>query len=137
VAGRAAARFSPSSPDREDTMSEDIQRWLASKPAATAELARQLCDLILKLYPHATVTVDSDLIGFGSRRGYKGLVFVVGAYRQHVTLGLSGGADLPDPAGLMEGTGKVHRHVKLRRAEELDRPELRELMAAALKRQAN
>jgi hypothetical protein len=32
----------------------------------------------------------------------------------------------------MEGTGRVHRHVKLRRAEDLDRPELRQLMAAAM-----
>lgn len=32
----------------------------------------------------------------------------------------------------MEGTGRVHRHVKLRQAADLDRPELRRLMDAAM-----
>jgi len=49
-----------------------------------------------------------------------------------VTLGIGHGADLPDPGGLMEGTGRVHRHVKLRRPEDVDRPGLRELLAAAM-----
>jgi hypothetical protein len=35
----------------------------------------------------------------------------------------------------MEGTGKVHRHVKIRHPGDLERPELRELMTAALKQQ--
>jgi hypothetical protein len=116
-------------------MNEEIDRLLATKPEPMAELARQVCALILELYPDATVTVDREFIGFGSGRGYKGLVFVVGVYRKHVTLGLSGGVGLPDPEGLLEGTGKVHRHVKLRQAEELDRPALRKLMAATLERQ--
>ena len=32
----------------------------------------------------------------------------------------------------MEGSGKVHRHVKIRQASDLERPELRELMTTAL-----
>ncbi len=47
---------------------------------------------------------------------------------------VAGGARQADPAGLMEGAGKVHRHVKLRDRADLDRPELRDLMAAALAR---
>ena len=49
----------------------------------------------------------------------------------YVRLGLYRGAELPDPSGLLEGHGKVHRHVKLRTSEDLDRPALRDLMAAA------
>jgi hypothetical protein len=49
-----------------------------------------------------------------------------------VTLGIDHGVGLPDPAGLMEGAGKVHRHVKLRTIADLDRPELRELLLARL-----
>src|SRR5262245_3804412 len=54
-------------------------------------------------------TVEADHIGFGTDAGYKGLYFTVAAHRAHVTLGIARGASLPDPAGLMEGTGKVHR----------------------------
>jgi hypothetical protein len=116
-------------------MNDEVERLLAARQPRIAELARQLCALILQMYPDATVTVDNGYIGFGGSTGYKGLVFVVGPHSKHVTLGLYGGVDLPDPAGLMEGTGKVHRHVKVRQADDLKRRELRELMAAALKRQ--
>ena len=37
-----------------------------------------------------------------------------------------------DPAGLLEGSGKVHRHLKIRQPADLDRPDLRDLMTAAL-----
>jgi Domain of unknown function (DU1801) len=117
-------------------MDDDVETLLASYDPGIAGLARDLCGLILELYPDAVVSVDGGDIGFGSGTGYRGLVFVVSPYRAHVNLGVWGGADLPDPAGLLVGRGKVHRHVKLRRPGDLDRPELRTLMAAALARRS-
>jgi hypothetical protein len=38
----------------------------------------------------------------------------VGAFTSHVNVGFFQGAELPDPAGLLEGAGKRMRHVKLR-----------------------
>lgn len=96
-------------------------------------LARAVCDAILARFPDAVVTQDNETIGFGTDAGYKGLVFTVIPAKAHVTLGIAGGASLPDPAGLMEGTGKVHRHVKIRTAADLQRPELADLMEAALR----
>ena len=113
-------------------MNEDVERLLAAAPPKTADLARQTCEQILAMFPDSTVTVDEERVGFGRGSGYKGLVFVVSAHRDHVTLGLANGATLPDPAGLLEGAGKVHRHVKLRTPEDLARPELRALLTAAL-----
>lgn len=112
----------------------DVQRLLAARNPAIAELAGALCALILEMYPDAVVTVDGGDIGFGATAGYKGLVFTVAPHAKHVTMGVAGGASLPDPSGLLEGTGKVHRHVKLRGPGDLDRPELRDLMSAALNR---
>jgi len=112
----------------------DVQRLLASQSPATGALGESLVALILDMYPDAVTTVDGGDIGFGATTGYKGLVFTVSPHARHVTLGLAGGASLPDPAGLLEGTGKVHRHLKLRQPADLDRPELRDLMAAALAR---
>ena len=116
-------------------MNDEVERLLGSCEPGVAGLARRLCEMILELYPDAVVSVDRNDIGFGSGTGYKGLVFVVALHRRHVNLGLYGGATLADPAGLMEGTGKVHRHVKIRQAGDLERPELRALMVAALSRQ--
>ena len=38
----------------------------------------------------------------------------VNAFKAHVNVGFFHGAELADPAGLLEGTGKYMRHVKLR-----------------------
>jgi hypothetical protein len=48
-----------------------------------------------------------------------------------VNVGFFYGAALDDPAGLLEGTGKRMRHVKLRRAEQVDAAALSGLIAAA------
>ena len=113
-------------------MNEDVERLLATAPPKTASLARETCAQLLEIFPDATVTTDEQRVAFGRGTGYKGLVFVVSAHRDHVTLGLANGATLPDPAGLLEGSGKVHRHVKLRAPDDLARPELRALLTAAL-----
>ena len=115
-------------------MTEAVEQLLAAREATVAGLARRLIALIEELYPDAVISVDGGDIGFGSGTGYKGLVFVVSPHAKHVTLGLAGGAGLPDPTGLMEGSGRVHRHVKIRNDADLDRPALRDLMTAAVDR---
>lgn len=55
----------------------------------------------------------------------------VAAFRDHVNVGFFFGALLEDPAGLLEGTGKRGRHVKLRPAEAVDEAALARLLEAA------
>jgi len=38
----------------------------------------------------------------------------VNAFKAHVNVGFFQGAELPDPTGLLEGSGKFMRHVKLK-----------------------
>jgi hypothetical protein len=58
-------------------------------------------------------------------------LYMVG--KHHVTFGFLFGTSLEDPDGLLEGTGKNLRHVKLRKLEDLHRPALRVLIQAACK----
>ena len=44
----------------------------------------------------------------------------VAVFRAHVNVGFFHGAELRDPAGLLEGSGKCMRHVKLRPGAELN-----------------
>jgi len=55
----------------------------------------------------------------------------VNAFKAHVNVGFFQGAALADPAGLLEGTGKRMRHVKLRPGEAVDEAALRGLIQAA------
>ncbi|MFO1187192.1 MAG: DUF1801 domain-containing protein [Alphaproteobacteria bacterium] len=55
----------------------------------------------------------------------------VNAFRAHVNVGFFYGAALPDPAGLLVGTGKRMRHVKLQPDDGTDVEALATLIAAA------
>jgi len=56
--------------------------------------------------------------------------------KAHVNLQLFGGAQLPDPHGLLEGTGKGMRHVKCRSVADARRAGLLALIRAAAKADA-
>jgi hypothetical protein len=55
----------------------------------------------------------------------------VNAFKAHVNVGFFRGATLVDPAGLLEGTGKFMRHVKIRPGGVLNATALAQLVAAA------
>lgn len=55
----------------------------------------------------------------------------VNAFTKHVNLGFFYGAYLPDPSGLLEGTGKHMRHIKLRPDTAIDEKEVLNLIALA------
>ena len=55
----------------------------------------------------------------------------VNVFTAHVNVGFFQGAGLPDPARLLQGTGRFMRHVKLRAGTAVDAVELRRLIAAA------
>ncbi|MBY0274914.1 DUF1801 domain-containing protein [Candidatus Binatia bacterium] len=68
---------------------------------------------------HPTACIDDA--GFG----------YVNAFTAHVNVGFFRGADLPDPHGMLEGTGKFMRHVKLRPGASVDADGLAALIACA------
>jgi hypothetical protein len=53
------------------------------------------------------------------------------AGKNHITLGFIRGTSLPDPEGLLEGTGKNLRHVKIKTVDDLKRPGLSGLLKSA------
>ena len=55
----------------------------------------------------------------------------VNVFASHVNVGFFQGAELPDPAGLLQGNGKFMRHVKLKLGAPVSAAALRELIEAA------
>ena len=55
----------------------------------------------------------------------------VNVFTSHVNVGFFQGATLPDPARLLQGSGKFMRHVKLRPGAAMDAPALKRLIEAA------
>ena len=68
---------------------------------------------------HPTACVEDAAFGYAD------------AFSAHVNIGFFQGASLDDPAGLLQGTGKRMRHVKLRWGEPVDVAALDALIAAA------
>lgn len=55
----------------------------------------------------------------------------VNAFTAHVNVGFFRGAELADPEGLLDGTGKYMRHVKLGPGRDVDGTALKELVETA------
>ncbi len=55
----------------------------------------------------------------------------VNAFKAHVNVGFFRGAELADPNGLLEGTGKFMRHVKLKLQRDVDATALMRLIETA------
>ncbi len=55
----------------------------------------------------------------------------VNAFTAHVNVGFFRGAELPDPSGLLSGTGKFMRHVKLHPGADIDVAAIHDLIETA------
>lgn len=82
------------------------------------------------LFPDAVEWPDAGnrLVGTGRTRTMHDMLFALIAHRAHVNVQFADGVDLPDPTGIVEGTGKRIRHVKVRTIQAADDPALRALI---------
>ncbi|MBA3896148.1 MAG: DUF1801 domain-containing protein [Sphingomonadaceae bacterium] len=97
----------------EDELRRFAKPWFDRMRACGAEVRELLND------GHPTACVGDAAFGY------------VNAFTAHVNVGFFHGAELDDPAGLLEGSGKRMRHVKLRWGHPVDAAALNELIAAA------
>jgi hypothetical protein len=100
----------------------------------TQKLALATRAFVLKVIPTAIEGVDAKArtIGYGFGTKYVDMICSLMPTKTGVTLGIAWGTELPDPQKLLEGAGKVHRHVKLQSKSDLDDPALKALLKAAI-----
>ena len=105
-----------------------IAPWFAAKPSELGSLARRWfarmrdCGTDVRELVHdgfPTACVEDAPFGY------------VGVFKDHVNVGFFHGASLPDPAGLLEGTGRYMRHVKIKPGRDVDTSALEALITAA------
>jgi predicted GNAT family acetyltransferase len=103
---------------------------------AVQELAYRTRSLIYQFFPGVVEVpwVHQGTIGYGVGPKKMSEHFSwLSAHKSHVNLGFFYGSELPDPEHLLEGTGKLLRHVKIRRPEDLENPALHTLLRHAMK----
>ena len=112
-----------------------FEQVLNGSSSQVREIAERLRALIVEVYPEVVeVPWPKQKIagyGVGPKKMSEHLCYI-GAFKAHVNLGFYYGAVLPDPEGLMDGTGKNLRHIKITRVEAADQPAVRDLLEAAL-----
>ena len=114
----------PSSVERDPS----IESWLNEQPDQLGAIAgrwfevmRRCGDDVRELLHdgHPTACVGDAAFGY------------VNAFRVHVNVGFFRGAEIADPNGLLEGTGKFMRHVKLSPDRHVDTAGLKRLIERA------
>jgi hypothetical protein len=92
---------------------------LANHAPAVQAAARALEAAIRREIPNVVVEYDrgNGLLAFGTSMKMRDLLFALIPHAGWVNLQLAHGALLANPDGLIEGTGKKIRHVKVRSAE--------------------
>jgi len=115
-------------------MGTEVETFLAAYPQEVRDVAMAARALLAEALPGAEETLDESakLLGYGYGPGYKGVVCTLLLSKTGVKLGIARGSELPDPKQLMQGSGKVHRHVQLRTTVDLEQPGLKPLLKAAL-----
>ena len=119
------------------TLSEDalaFDRHLDGTAPAVADIARALRLTVLDEFPDAIEWFDAGdgLLAIGTRRAMRDLLFAIIPHKSWVNLQLADGAELADPDGRIEGTGKRIRHVKVRSVEDASAGWVRAIIAAEL-----
>jgi hypothetical protein len=109
---------------------EGILKSYSPEVQALTNKARRL---LLKLLPGAEERVDPSaaVLSYGYGPGYRGMVCTLILSKTGVKIGLVRGAELTDPVGLLEGSGKTHKYVQLHTASDLNDPDLKQLIKAA------
>ncbi len=114
--------------------SESEQLWENVAPDLQP-LCRKLRELVVGLDPQCTEIVwlkqGIASYGVGPKKMSEHYVYIA-PKSQHVNFGFYYGASLDDPAGLMEGSGKQMRHIKLRNPAEAQSAPMEALIVKAI-----
>ncbi len=104
-------------------------------PAASAEIASAIRTAILLLdgdsFEVPRLGEKTTTYGVGPSKMKQAYCYIM-PQKSYVNLGFFHGATLPDPEGLLEGAGKLIRHIKIRNETDLDKPSIKRLIEEAI-----
>ena len=118
-------------------MSDDLDKLLKRNAPEVQELMLQARALVLKLVPgtHEKVHLGWNGIHFSQADSMRDTFCAVSPQKTRINLYFTQGVHLPDPSGLLEGTGKNMRHIKIDNAKLLTSRAVSALIKAAAKHQ--
>jgi hypothetical protein len=108
--------------------SSELDSWFAAAPPAQRAILAKLRALVKSSAPGVVEEIKWSRPCYSTTNG---LFCYLQSTKNHVTLGFQKGALLDDPAGLLEGSGKELRHLKLQNLADIDERAARALLEQA------
>jgi hypothetical protein len=117
---------------------EQLASFLAKFTPEVAALARSILAAMRTRYPTAIELVYDNYnalaIGFGPTDKTSQAIFSIAVFPRWVSLFFLQGKQLPDPDGILQGSGNVARHIRLPSAGRLDELSVKKMMEEATAR---
>ena len=114
----------------------ELERFLAAFDPAIGRLFLAARRHVLAAAPGASELIYDAYNAVSAAYSFTGRLaeafLHVAAYAGHVNVGFNRGAELPDPDGILAGSGARIRHVRVASAAELRAPALARLIRAAV-----
>lgn len=119
---------------KKETRFGTFDELMAGVDPKLVEIATALRELLQEVDPNAVEVVrlgdNAATFGVGPKKMSEAYCYVM-PQKKWVNLGFFKGGSLEDPHGLLEGTGKMMRHIKVHSLDEVKKTEIRTLIEAA------
>jgi len=118
-----------------ETPEQQLEGFVAKFEPAVGKLIRECRSVMRKRFPTANELVYDNynffVIGYCTTERPSDCVVSLAANSKGLGLNFLNGATLPDPHGILQGSGNQNRFVRLEDKAALSKPEVRELLDAA------
>ena len=112
--------------------------FLSPFESRITELALATRKLVLEEAPDSTELIYDAYNAVATGYGFTGRpseCFIhIAVYAKWVNLGFHRGAELSDPQGILQGTGRLIRHIRITQPEDLSEPSVRAFVKQAIAR---
>ena len=106
-------------------MKDDLDTIIAKQSPAMAKLTREVLAKLRPRFPGAVEMVYDKkrgmVVGFCPDDRASNVINSIGVYSKWINLYFFEGDSLPDPEGILQGTGNIVRNIRLTSADDLDR----------------
>jgi hypothetical protein len=108
-----------------DRFTDDVQEIVCCLRGRVLAVAPNACEIVADVGYTVSLQYGPD------DKGGHAFCYIAG-YSKHANLGFQGGAGLPDPEGVLEGSGAQMRHVKFATVGQTRAPWVDDYLEAAL-----
>ncbi len=110
-------------------MNEQVTQYINEAPEEHKQIMHELRQLLHEAVSQVEESFKWSRPIFSTHTSFAYLL----ANKNHVNLGFNDASKLNDPKGLLEGTGKDMRHIKIKKVADIDRELMVEWFKAAAK----